>query len=186
MQSAVIVGQLYQSQCWYGIIRRGSLCQHSSAVRAFLVGSSSFILTRPEISGGLFPLAARSPLVRWQSSSTSSNVPSTPTTQQLSIRDVVDRPMTAVDRIKIFPTAVMDLWREYQLYQTINEAAATTQRNVWRGRIPRRQREQQRHFVESIAVVGPLILVWLPPIMYVFFIFSLLPHFWFWHAKCCK
>jgi hypothetical protein len=74
--------------------------------------------------------------------------------------------MTASERIKIFPTAVMDIWREYQLYDAIN-AAAATKHNGWHGVVPRRQREQQRHFIESIGVVGPLILVWIPPIMYV-------------------
>lgn len=168
-------------------------------------GASSsclFLLsTRPRCVGRP-PSLVRSSLVRWLSSSSSSSAPASSLAspsaggarkplpkgveprqqQQLSIRDVNDRAMTASERIKIFPTAVMDIWREYQLYNAINAAAATKQ-NGWHGVVPRHQREQQRHFIESIGVVGPLILVWIPPIMYVTDVRRRLCMFWYSYTR---
>lgn len=81
-----------------------------------------------------------------------------------SAKDVNDRPMRAMERMIYFPQAVKALYKDYGLYRTISDAAQTA-RNSWNGRIPRQQAEQQRHFMESISIVGPLVMVWIPPIM---------------------
>lgn len=100
---------------------------------------------------------------------------------------VNDRPMSTWERVKYFPTAVKLTWKDWLLYNNIHDASRTrlnswtidhprnrskpvrdilTYHNECRpGRIPRRQHEQQRRFVEDAWKVGPLILAYLPPII---------------------
>lgn len=106
-------------------------------------------------------------------------------------KDIDWRPMTVRERVLKFPGSVKTLYKDWQLYQCIRDAA-TTPRNAWtmndhrlsappetdpfgtsnRRRpdtthscIPWRQREQQRRFWHDITTVLPVVVVWLLPIV---------------------
>jgi hypothetical protein len=95
------------------------------------------------------------------------------------------RPMTIRERVLTFPSSVYMLWKDWQLYVNIRDAAAT-KRNAWTvvqpnnaskvvtcsldtnnplSVVPWRQREQQRRFLDSLSTVLPTVVLWLLPIV---------------------
>lgn len=75
------------------------------------------------------------------------------------------RAMTARERITTFPKGVSNLYLDVRRYFDITACAQSNSPNSWKGRIPRRQRQQQRQLRDGIMVVGPLVALWIPPIM---------------------
>ena len=90
-----------------------------------------------------------------------------PPTQSLS------RPMTARERMVAFPANVYQFMLDVYRYWDIQACAASPAPNAWQGRIPRQQREQQRLLREGAGIVIPLVVMWIPPIMYVQLLLSL-------------
>jgi hypothetical protein len=99
--------------------------------------------------------------------------------------DWSQQPMSAQQRVIKFPSSVQMLWKDWLLYQNIRDAAKT-KRNAWTigqqqqlsspeavvasqamhsPRIPWRQREQQRRFLDGLATVLPVVVLWMIPII---------------------
>lgn len=94
------------------------------------------------------------------------------------------KPMSVRERVLKFPSSVKMLWKDLLLYQNIRDAAAT-KRNAWtvqaghpfsveearvasqamHSRIPWRQREQQRRFLEDLSTVLPVVVLSMVPVV---------------------
>lgn len=100
--------------------------------------------------------------------------------------------MTLMERAKRFPVAVQQIYKDWQLYRNIDDASHT-KLNAWTlnhplrpstnlsnatvasfvsdagkqraGLVPRRMMEHQRRLKQDLAIVSPLVLIWLLPII---------------------
>ena len=91
--------------------------------------------------------------------------------------------MTFRERVFKFGSGVGLLWNDFQLYRNIRDAS-TTPRNAWtienkrleipssvvasqviRSRIPWRQQEQQRRFIDGLFTVFPVVALWAIPVV---------------------
>ena len=72
--------------------------------------------------------------------------------------------MTAMERMRVFPQAVRELYDDYLRYRNIEDARQSP-RNAWNHKLPRRQHQQQVRFLNEIGVALPLIILWIPPII---------------------
>lgn len=126
---------------------------------------------------------------RSNSSSTATTTNDSDGNCQQEQQEQQQRPMSVRERVVKFSGSVQMLWKDWMLYQNIRDASAT-RRNAWSSngktavlarqrirqhygtdddsdasRIPWRQREQQRRFVDALSTVFPVVALWMVPVV---------------------